>query len=150
MKGFLGLVVFLSACGAATVQNNAPTSTIDPSLDIYLKAFQAHSPQPWDITHLTLQWGTVSVSDANGDVLGNCVVTGTQQIITIYPTAENRPLTSPDGLDAQLEETVFHELGHCLLGRAHTTNTNSIMQAYDIPADQFNAGFAGYVQELFQ
>lgn len=58
---------------------------------------------------------------SDGELCGSCNSTaldpGVQKIITIYnvnPCWFN---------DQQLETLVFHELGHCILGRGHTTDT---------------------------
>lgn len=51
--------------------------------------------------------------------------------------------------DTQKEIVVFHELGHCLLGRVHNESKQSIMYPSILPAKLYLSDREGYLDRLF-
>lgn len=50
---------------------------------------------------------------------------------------------------ANREELMFHELGHCILNRAHVNSEQSIMNPYHLDASLYINNYAHYIAELF-
>jgi len=73
-----------------------------------------------DLDGLDIQYGNTD------GAYGECSYIGTDtKDIVITPDLRN----SPDDLK---DEIVLHELGHCILGRKHSSNPSSIMHATNI------------------
>lgn len=51
--------------------------------------------------------------------------------------------------EALREELIFHELGHCILGKDHTEH-NGIMRSALMPNDDYLANRESYLKELFE
>jgi hypothetical protein len=53
--------------------------------------------------------------------------------------------------DASREQTIFHEMGHCVLGRGHTAEGEPSLMAPQLPAQTSYGLFrTAYIDELFE
>lgn len=102
------------------------------------------------VTNLTIAYSTEHTT-ADG-VLGVCTTTSGVRDVTI-----NRiywEAWAANGKREDMEQLMFHELGHCTLSRSHfNTNTNgiaqSIMNAYHVNKVYYLANYNYYIDELF-
>ena len=134
-KGYFAIFILLifSAC---MKQGGSSTSyQVEPTLSAYVDNFFAEAAKRGHVferKNLIVNYN----SGTDGALCGSCNSTsvdqGIQKVVSIYninPCWFN---------DQQLETLIFHELGHCILGRAHTTDTlpngnpKSIMTPNDI------------------
>jgi hypothetical protein len=112
---FLLLIAVLfaaSGCGRGLASPSAPHGTFSP----YFQAFEDASEQNGRSTYgddsVRIVFGATT-----GEVVGNCTVGfDTARIVTVntaywYAASENARL-----------QLVYHELGHCLLNRAHVAS----------------------------
>jgi hypothetical protein len=108
------------AAGCMKHQAESPVYKVPAELSQYIESFiseaatRGHSIQK---NNLIMQFSTGN----DGSLCASCNSTsldpGIQKIISIYnvnPCWFN---------DQELETLIFHELGHCILGRIHTTDT---------------------------
>lgn len=84
-----------------------------------------------------------------GGTIGMCSYSGSRGKVTLSSSAWSR------GSNTFKEMLVFHELGHCLLGRGHKNSTHSdgrpesLMRSSLFSEKTYNANRDGYLKELF-
>lgn len=106
----LSLLVLLAACGK---------NSIDPQLQPYLDSFVVAGNITGNLTPngLTMRFGSIAAAtDADGD----CQWALGGNTITIDPTY------FADYTEIQRTLLVWHELGHCALGRQHNNSINPV------------------------
>ena len=146
--------LLLIACGISAC-GKSPSDPTTPIVDVgnyasYVSRFEAASQsvgKPVTVTNLIIRDGAMESPYENGA----CVIAnGQTPTITIKASAWAL-LTEPER-----ESLIFHELGHCILGRAHNNNVNgsgdpvSLMNPYPIGPQTYSANRDGYIVELFQ
>lgn len=111
------LSLVLAGCGQGVY-------SVDPDFQVYVDSFsqasQMYSTSPVDTSNLVIHYGdlSTSVSAVEGShVAGLC-----QEALA--PTITIDPVQWKLLRDNEQEELVFHELGHCLLHRAHTSEVD--------------------------
>jgi hypothetical protein len=143
--------IVLSACGGAKSGDSSHTNVVqvEAQFQSVVDAFTTESQaqgSPVTITDLIVQ----STSNfPSGSEMGTCIQEeGATPVIQI-----SQPLW--DSLDADgQQELLFHELGHCVLGRVHEENLNnsvptSLMNSEFLGSALYNANKAQYLHELF-
>jgi hypothetical protein len=141
--------VLISGCGVL----NKPNS-IDPTLQPYLDSFVAAGNIQGNLTPdgLTMQFGVMPTN--TGETLDGYCEWG--------PLGNNTVTISQDYF-SQYDETkrtllVWHELGHCVLGRGHNNTINPVtgypesIMYYESTASavEYKLDPTPYVSELFQ
>lgn len=139
MRYYCLLLLLLSGCG-----NNLH---IEAKYQPYVTAFEKRSityGNPVQITNLKIC--TVPTITPN-NVIAQC-------FYYITPTIKvSEEFWSQ--MDVYLREQVlFHEIGHCILHRGHRSDLNnniplSIMNPYELSADQYKNNYVQYMHELF-
>lgn len=137
------LFLIFSGCGNSNSQTNATLSLgeFNPYYNSFVTlASMYHKALP----HHGL---IIKFSKLTGSILGQCTMS--TNIIEIDYTAW------PNLSSIEKKLLLYHEMGHCLLGREHNnvvTNKRpvSIMNAYLLSEVYFNTNPKGYLQELFQ
>ena len=154
MKTILVFILFLTACGCP----HKPQVNIDPILQPYFDSFfQAGMSQQVtvDISDIIIQFKVLSASGVNSIVYGSCTSNINETpVVSINP---NYWYSMTHDLQ---ESLVYHELGHCLLGRGHTTamfkapdgteQPVSIMYPNSTVVVEYGILKSYYIQELFQ
>lgn len=136
---FFAVLFSLTGCGGSR-----PT-VIDPAIAPYVNDFLALSKQegaPATDTALVVQFGDLTNgNDQVGDVVGYCDPGFLTPTITIdlgwWGNAN----------PTQQRILVYHELGHCLLGQSH--RSNSIMEPTRIDWGDYTDNETYYNHELF-
>jgi hypothetical protein len=104
-----------SGCGRGMEAPAAPHGEFEPYFQAFEAASIAHGRSTYGDAALPIAFGTISAEDA-----GEC----------FRPAADNytghryvtiNPAYWATATEAQRTQTVFHELGHCLLNREHTS-----------------------------
>lgn len=138
----------LAGCGKGLT--SGPVS-VDPEFLEYVQSFQSEGAlRGKDVTAagISIQFGDMPSEDTNG----LCQMSGSSRAIYI-----NRTFWS-GAADSQREELIFHELGHCVLLRAHDTHLmltgngfspESIMYPSLPSWGDYEAERARYLDELF-
>lgn len=135
------------SCGPIPVNRN-----IDPEfVPLFLTFLASAAQHAMNISrelsdNLTIKFETLPYSDGSfGTIVGYCS----------FPTGS--PIVQVDRkfwgeVDAYTRESlVFHELGHCLLLRQHTSAHPSLMRAMLVDSRQFNEYTSDYfLSELFK
>lgn len=161
--------LFLTACGLRTVEEKSVN--IHPELQAYAKSFEQKGGVR--INNLNMTFGKVDGFGSNGrDILGFCQ-SGVKEVYVkgglekhIYNIRNvvididnwNYWVSNGGTERANKELLTFHEMGHCVLNRGHTTANNSIMQEYHIGANNYTRNYSGpwtpsypvYLAELFK
>src|SRR5271170_1267705 len=134
MKTLLISLLVLTGCGH---------STIDPQLQPYVDRF-AQDTGLTITTPMTVQFGSVGSTNEEGQCqaggLGNFVITIN---LTYWVTYD----------DVGRELLIYHELGHCVLGRVHTSqlDANGSPVSYMYPDAEMNwANYQSRKQALLQ
>ncbi len=142
----LGLAMFaLSACGKKEREQVVDVGDFAP----YVQRFEQLSAdygEPVKVTDLIMKFGVL----ANPLERGVCeVAPETTPTVTISPAVWNR-------IDeAEREELVFHELGHCVLRRKHVAERDdtgvpvSLMNPIKIDGQLYEMYSRYYLEELF-
>lgn len=148
-------VLLVSACGRGTV---------DPAFSDYVTRFEQASQDHGKPTKVN---NSISFGD-----LGNASETGSGEAESNETVAvcHNGFLQAHDIIvdknawtgmtDTDREEVIFHELGHCVLGRGHTNETQwnltagykvatSVMNVERVNVSAYEASRDSYVDELF-
>ncbi|GAB3552445.1 hypothetical protein GCM10027577_34460 [Spirosoma fluminis] len=112
----LSLLVALTGCQSR--QEPRPDQYVVPAeVERYVQAFREEAQQrnqALTITNLVIQFGATS----GRDVCGQCSLeAGKPPTITL----SKEPYCWQNASEAERECLVFHELGHCVLNRAHNT-----------------------------
>ena len=144
-------VVASTGCGSAPASSATPQ--IDPAFSDYVNRFEQASAQagrPTQVSNVSMAFGQVA-SEGEADGRGQCViVTGQTPTVTISPDAWN------SSTDAEREQLVFHELGHCVFGLVHVAGITdqgipqSIMDPSEISGAIYTQYHAYYMTTLFQ
>lgn len=147
----------LVSCGAKKVYHTSVN--IDPEASKFVAAFEEQSNMK--IKDLSVSYAALSDSR----VLGYCQMgkrvekdyTAQGVVEHVYATPKivlNTNWWSRLSVASQ-EQLVFHELGHCIMGRGHTTtvdgqgNPVSIMYPYHLGETMYVNKYASYMAELF-
>lgn len=147
----LALLIVFAGCGKAPA--------IDPAFAPYAMRFVAagmNSGRAIDLSGISIRFGdtaaeSVTLSEAN--IAGYCEFSTKVITITDNPKIFDWVKVS----DSEREELIFHELGHCALGRAHTaalrpgTNEPASIMTPDLIGSLpvYSEYHAGYIEELF-
>jgi len=100
MKKLMILMLLLSACGKKI------DGVIDPAFDQYVQDFEMKVGVP-------VSGVSVTFKPTEYPVLGVCIYGGEIAKVEIDPTQWER-------MDSHgREQLIYHELGHCVLGRGH-------------------------------
>lgn len=136
---FILLALVLTSCGVDRA------FSIPADVKPYVQDFEQAIGRP--ATGIGYGFGVLGFSAENGGVIGQCSLPS--QVITLDINFWNQ------ATDEQRELVVLHELGHCVLFRAHLTawqpNSNfftSIMAAYIMNDYQFTDQHDYYINEL--
>ena len=149
IKQYLALLfitISVSACGSS--QDITPEVSIESQFQPIVQNFVADAQtqgKPVTITNLIIQ----SVPSLPDEIMGECFSGGLSPP-TIQISQEDWDVLTPDGQKVLL----YHELGHCVLGRVHNYNENngipvSIMSPAYIGAAIYDYNKAEYLYELF-
>ncbi len=119
---------------------------IDPQFSGYVEGFKTASGNTVTIDDLIIQFGDTE----NPRARGICRVAddSTPTIIVNQTTWEAIS-------EAEREELIFHEMGHCVLGRKHHARTRtsgapeSIMYPFSLTAHEYESEKQYYHDELF-
>lgn len=153
LTGLLAVSQCLLASGCGSAPAHTPSVQVDPELSSYVARFEqaaADNGHAMQVTDLSMSFGQVDAAGESGG-RGVCVaVTGQTPSVTISPDAWAA------STDAEREELVFHELGHCLLSRTHVAGINaqgipeSIMDPSEITGAIYSQNRDYYLATLFQ
>lgn len=141
---------------------NTPTTTsnaVSTSFTSYVNRFiSLASTRGYSLSSSSLVISYDS-SLSGTNTLGYCTTGGANPIIGINRTYWES--WASQGRSYEMEQLMFHELGHCLLSRSHDNNTInasndssssipvSIMNAYHISPTYYNVNYTYYINELF-
>jgi hypothetical protein len=117
------LLAVAPGCAKSADEHTAAVQ-IDPAAAQYVARFEesaASYGRAVTVTDLVVEFGEVeAVPGESGGARGVCsAATGQTPVVTLSREAWDR------SSDAEREELVFHELGHCLLGLTHEAGINS-------------------------
>ena len=128
----IALVVYFTGCES----NKQTYTSIDPEFNIYVTEFNLLSGNiPYNVI---IQFGVKSGSSGSCEIKSNG-----QKVINISRTDWDAYCVE------QRRGVIFHELGHCVLGRSHTTSTASYMYAYTQTCEFYMANIPVLDNELF-
>ncbi len=137
---FCALSLFAAACG------KPPVMRVNPELQPYVDTFLAHAIEQGHPVYVeTLAADFAEIDD---ETLGTC---GIEDGV---PTIEINQEDWPNMNDTARETLMYHELGHCLLGRNHNDAKRgdtpvSIMASHAFAYKLYEAYKADYLYELF-
>ena len=126
--------------------------TIEPALAQYVESFQADSNRlgrPMSITSLVVQFDTLP-----DRVIANCTRSGYSSPVIRFSTTYYNYYKS-QGLDHDIEQVMYHELGHCILGLSHNDDKasngwpQSIMNTYHFSGSLYYNYKDNYLNQLF-
>lgn len=140
MKFLLLFLLLIISCGKIPDQQIISLSkNIDPKLAPYLSRFELEA-EAYNVqvnsSKLTMVISTELLSDVAGDCLAATGHPELGQVIRISSSIIDNKLFGIDNV----ENVVFHELGHCLLGREHKTETVLTTDGYHIYDSIMNSG----------
>ena len=154
------LIAFMITACAPPVAKQSELS-VDPVFQPYVNSFVAKSKEegrPVTVDNLVIRLDPSMTGPGNGStgwILGVCTIGSNTPTIRVNPFFWNNKNYS----NADREELIFHEMGHCVLGRGHTSNTittvdgaalaESIMNPYHLGARKYTISYNYYMQELF-
>ena len=156
MRYFLLLVLFISSCGTPSVRPINPTDPLAPipihTFKVkYDKAFEEYVSDfedDWglDIKDLVIEFGEIKQNDDTSTVtLGIC-----KRRNNTTPNIVIDPTTWPNLAETRKKLLIYHEIGHCVLHRAHIKGTNtSIMNPILINSTVFEDDEGFFIDELF-
>jgi len=146
-------LLFLASCGAEDLLtdnlyfadgNPVMDDQIDSEFIEYVNQFRNEGiKRGVDIVYLPVEVSKSDLSDRSSPgrtVLGVCW-TNTKQVFIDTVEWEMRKDLRP--------QLIFHELGHCLLGRGHNDSTPSIMRSFIVSKYQFEKDMDILLDELF-
>jgi hypothetical protein len=118
IRKILLISVFALALACAKNKNSGVVyqvpSELQPFIDSFIKE-AANRGHVITITNLIIKYDTTSEDSLCGSCNSLALNTSVQKIITITPNQQCWDNNT------ELETLIFHELGHCILGRQHTT-----------------------------
>jgi hypothetical protein len=142
----------LPACGSSPQADHDSVVEIE-GFATYVTRFEQASAeygQPVKVKDLIIQFGQVDADGESGG-RGVCdVVTGQTPVITGSAEAW------ASSTDVEREELLFHELGHCVLGKRHVGGINdqgipaSLMNPYEIQGSIYTQFKSYYLANLFK
>lgn len=141
----LAIMAMLSI-GCAPIAQHEPDSQyiIEPALEQYVQSFQADSNRlgrPMAITNLVVQFDTL-----DSKVIANCTRGNGTSVIRFSTTYYNYYMSQ--GMESDIEQVMYHELGHCILGLSH--NDTKAGQ-YNWPSSIMNTyHFAGWLYSQYK
>lgn len=154
MKRIPAIIVFLSVlAGCQKAEEATPAITVDAAFQPYFERFEAEGAlRGLDIELAAEQIGAVFSDELAAGQVGLCT-----QYTSGIGIIEIRATTWSAADDLEREHLIFHELGHCYLGRSHDDTKDaagfclSIMQSGDGSCryNYRNATRAAYLDELF-
>ena len=153
----LFLFIFFTACGASTSYNKS--LKIESDFIEYVQKFEELNGNKID--DLQIQFATLDPS-----IAGLCE---TETIVTIKKLTGKKVITKTPKIkinlaywsnqladdNARREMLIFHELGHCILNRAHNSEVNiynepiSIMFPFIFSHNSYVRNYDMYINELF-
>ena len=161
MRKILVLFTFLSLSGCADDYGSRGTpsppsqAVVDQNLEGFRNRFIEYSYTALGrevlYQQVNLNFADLGYTVEKGGTNGRCS-TGPG----ILPTIEIDRLFWSGADDARRENLMFHELGHCLLGRAHVETTDrlgypiSVMYPYTLSSNLYAGRRTQYIAELFQ
>lgn len=129
---YLILLILLSSCGTNNVFN------INNEALSYVRKFER-------ISKISIKNLIVNVVALDNTKLGQCTP-GSIPLIELNELYWNN---GPYNRSQDRELLMFHELGHCILGRSHSKDTSSIMYPTFIGGDNYINNYNHYISELF-
>lgn len=150
------IALLLSACAPAQQQNLNVESSFQPFVDAFVKKSQQEG-NPQSITNLAIQIDNTMAGPTTGSwTLAVCYSGGgSQPTIKVNPYFWNNKGYG----NAEREELLFHEMGHCVLNRGHDSSMirtvdgysvdKTIMNPYHMGATRYGNSYNYYMQELF-
>lgn len=167
MRLLILIVLLLTSCKKENSDSNSPAGTpsggttpLSTSFTPYLNRFLSLASQrsiTLNTSQLTIQYDP-SLSGSN--ILGSCAVytSPTRKVISINQTYWQS--WANQRRSYEMEQLMFHELGHCLLTRSHdsttknTTDNNtaipaSIMNPFHVSGNYYKYNYNYYIDELF-
>jgi len=145
MRYYMVAVLAIFAVGCTKSPNK-----IDPEFKQMYQEFideaNAHGLDlPYD-QGMTIEIGTLGQEDSQGELIGECSPIG---------YGDGNILIDKnfwyDANDAERHVLLFHELGHCVLGRKHNNNHMSIMYPMvNVPAEYYDVDKSEMLEELFK
>lgn len=151
----LFFLLFLVSCGAKKVYHTE--LSIHPNAAKYVGTFESQLGK--DIKDLKVTYAKLS----DDRVLGYCEIGtrvnreyGVEVVDHVYATPKivlNTTHWEKLSL-ASKEQLIYHELGHCVLGRPHETRLEnktpvSLMYPYHLGTEIYVSNYASYISELF-
>ena len=141
MRKLLPVIALLASCAPLQVLR------VDPQLEDYVRRFEKAGGLT--VSNVIVEFGDTGPVPTSGSyTVGYCQSGGTPKVViskTYFMEVE----------DAQREELMFHELGHCVLDRGHTSTEypdgcpTSIMDPYMINEWCYDKWRSEYLEELF-
>ncbi len=140
----ISLMTVLSSCGKGTINVPVVDATLQPYVDTFNKYAKIYGAPQAILTTLTF----APTGELSSHTLAQCNFDQGKVIVNLE--------TWPKYSDSVHEAMIFHELGHCVLGRIEHTDTvysdgryTSIMNTYMITAEVYEAHRDEYIAELF-
>lgn len=121
---YLCLGLFLSGC--AQLPEHRKVFRIDNELLPYVKVFEKEASKRGLVIVIDDLVATIKVIE-DTEIAGTCETQQTPRIIIDKEYWVN-------GSDASREQVIFHELGHCILGRGHNDASYSPTPGVRVPA----------------
>jgi hypothetical protein len=114
------------------------------AIEKYILEFQRLS---WRAGHAeVVRYPTVRFEDMEKNTIAACVL--------LAPGSPYIKINKDNWInlsDLEREQTIFHELGHCMLGRGHEEDkSESIMYPYAISEEEYKLNRAKFIEELFR
>lgn len=164
------LSIFLTACMAQPKDSGKVTNVVESNVELYVNRFEKISqklnrPVDLSLIEVVIDQTMQPAQPGRSWTLAICMPPNSQGVrqITLNPHFWNNAEFS----NADREEVLFHELGHCVLNRDHfpvdpSTPRNchdyvscsiagnvSIMHPFHLGPEQYTANYDYYMQELF-
>lgn len=144
LSQLLGIAIVLSSCAPP---NPTQYRHVDAALEPYVQRFEAVLGKPINFT--------VTLADIDHNYVGLCTVGGSSPAPGRYIQISS--YYYPSRSDSDIEQVVFHELGHCELDRQHVNILDSngypisIMYYMEFGYMQwYTTNHSAYVAELFK
>lgn len=152
------LILALAGCGRAGV---------DPAFDTYVSAFEADARTQHSEARVTygVEFGNPSEHGCKTNAAGCCDVgfAGWNRVVVVDRKWWDAAATQSDG-EASRNAMLYHEFGHCSLGRKHTsamtqisgpmgstlTIPESLMNPDVVSGWNFTHNHDAYLEELFK
>jgi hypothetical protein len=140
---FIILLLTLSACGK---RPNQIDPAFQPLYDQFITEANANGLNLDKDQGITIQFSTLEQKTALGEVVGDCSgLSYGNSTINVDQSFWNQ-----SGYAAQ-QILLYHELGHCVLYEAHTTNPDAIMNPLITnPLAFYAPNMDGMIKDLFK